>query len=80
MTSRLDDILGDGKGGALAEVPVSNHYKATIREAVKHSIEINGIHKTREHWNAIIDSAGQFTKHERQAMVDIMNAVIEEQF
>jgi len=54
---RLDWILGSPFGGEdLAALPVSDDQ--TIRQAIRRSIDANGIQATGEHWAAVLDTIG----------------------
>ena len=56
-SERLDWILDDPLGGDnIAALPITDD--ATIRSAVHHSIETNGMEQTGEHWAAVLDTIG----------------------
>jgi len=53
MTSRLDEIFGDGV--VTAALPVTDCLD--VRDALKQSIDANGLHATQEHWRVMLDHA-----------------------
>jgi len=56
-SERLDWILDDPLGGEhIAALPITDD--DTIRRAVRHSIETNGMEQTGEHWAAVLDAIG----------------------
>ena len=77
MIDRLDEIL-EGCGADIAALPYSDH--DTIRQAVRHSIEENGIHATGEHWAAVLDTIGPAPKEWVDTVKIVFNQEVAECF
>jgi len=73
MTSRLDEIFGDGV--VTAALPVTDCLD--FRDALKRSIEANGLHATQEHWRVLLDHADGLPLESFQ---QIRNELIADQF
>jgi len=76
---RLDWILDSPFGGEdLAALPVSDDQ--TIRQAIRHSIDANGIQATGEHWAAVLDTIGPVPKLYLDTIEVIFNQEVSECF
>ena len=76
--NRLDEIFGDCGGESLAALPVEDH--ETIRQAIRHSISVSGIHATAEHWARIMDTIGQVPQAYLDSVKLIFNQEVAECF
>lgn len=70
---RLDEIFGDDV--VTAALPVTDCLD--IREVLKRSIEVNGIHATAEHWRVMLDHADGLPL---ESFHEIRNDLIADQF
>ena len=78
-SERLDWILDSPFGGEdLAALPVSDDQ--TIRQAIRHSIDANGIQATGEHWAAVIETIGPVPKLYLDTIEVIFNQEVSEVF
>jgi len=78
-TERLDWILDSPFGGEdLAALPVSDDQ--TIRQAIRQSIDANGIQATGEHWAAVMDTIGPVPKLYLDTIEVIFNQEVSEVF
>lgn len=82
MSNRLDDILGDWvddpNGEHCAALPVTDH--ETVKQAVRHSIEVNGIHNTGDHWQAMLAITGPVPQEILDSLSITFNQTVAEFF
>ena len=76
---RLDWILDDPVGGgSMAALPVTEDM--TVRQAIRRSIDANGIQATGEHWAAVMDTIGPVPQAYLDSVKLIFNQEVAECF